>query len=144
MGEAGRAVIEREMAERGFFITVGKGFSMKPLLKPGKNLLKIYPPENDYKKYDVILFQNAVGDCVLHRIIKAGADVYTTRGDGSILKEAGIGKDDILGILKEFVRDTDKDNTKWVNVSDWRYVCYSRLIVLASPAVRAIRRLQSL
>ncbi len=142
MQDVKRAVINRELSGHGFLLTVGKGFSMRPLLKPDNNLLKIFPPQSKYRKYDVVLFQNSEGDYVLHRIIKIRPEGYITRGDGSILKEMGIQNQNILGILGEFVRDTGKNCEKWIKVTNRRYRCYSRLIVLVSPAVRALLKLQ--
>lgn len=103
------------------------GYSMYPLLRSGVDDI-ILTKVIELKKYDVVLFERANGDCIFHRIIKIKDDVLTIAGDNETKKEFPVYKDAVIAKMKAFVRG---DKTYSVN-SLW-YVLYSRLWLWLFP-----------
>ncbi len=77
---------------------------MKPLLKAGRELVKIIPITGPLKKKDIVLFRYN-GRYVLHRIIKTHGNLYDICGDNCFQAEKNIPRDDIFGILFGIIKD---------------------------------------
>lgn len=83
-----KTTIEKSLAENGFHIATVKGDSMMPLLRQGKDLVKVVPATKDkLQKYDVALFKRPTGEYVLHRIFSIKKDYCIICGDNRFLKE---------------------------------------------------------
>ena len=82
----------------GFVVVPIRGVSMMPLLREGKDNVKIVPyaPGEEPKRDDITLFRRKNGDTVLHRTVKKKKDVFYIRGDNCIHSEH-IRKEQILG-----------------------------------------------
>ncbi len=104
---------EEQLSEHGFFIYASKGDSMRPLIRPGRDILEISTRRNvRLKKYDVVLFK--AEDCyIIHRIIrihhKGDGTEYSTLGDHNLRMEHGIKDDQVIGILTGLKRDGNTD-----------------------------------
>ena len=115
---------EEELSEHGFFIYTSKGDSMRPLIRPGRDILEIGARRDvTLKKYDVVLYKTA--DCyIIHRIIRIHRDrdgiSYSTLGDHNLRMEHGIQDGQVVGILTGLVRD---GNTA-VDLGSFRYRLY--------------------
>ena len=125
-----KKTIEQELSENGIYITSANGFSMSPMLKPDRNLVKLINRQARLKKYDVALFRRN-NDYVLHRVIRVNDDSYDFLGDACVEIERNIRDDQIIGVLSEFVHNTD--NLKWIKTDNIFYIIYSRLVVLLTP-----------
>lgn len=132
--------IETELREHGFVISPAKGFSMTPLLRPEKCLVKIVQLQSRPKKYDVVLFRAPGGKIVLHRILEVHPEDFVLCGDANLKKEGLVRDAQIMGILDSFVRDTEKKPLHWVKTTDLWYRGYSRLIVAAGEIRRRRHR----
>ena len=124
--------------ESGKIITyTNNGYSMYPLLRPGRDLFSIKKTEQRLKKYDVALFRQH-DKYILHRVIRVKASGYDMAGDHNSFIESDVKDEQILGKMISFVRD-GKD----YSVCDMCYLIYSRIIVWFYPArklIRGIRR----
>lgn len=101
------------------------GISMLPMLKQGRDLFTVEKKtEKRCRKYDVVLYRRPPDQYVLHRIVKVQDNDYVLCGDNCINTEKGITDDDIIGVMKSFVR---KGKTHYPN--ELMYILYSRIWV---------------
>ena len=76
-----------------------------------------------YQCRDVILYRRVGGKLVLHRILEVGADSYVLCGDNQYIKEYGVKKEQVLGVLEGVYRDE-----KYIDCKKGRgYKVYVRL-----------------
>ena len=82
----------------GFAVVPIKGVSMMPLLRAGRDTVKIVPyaPGEEPKRDDITLFRRKNGDTVLHRTVKKKKNVFYIRGDNCTYSEH-IRREQILG-----------------------------------------------
>ena len=124
--------IERILAEDGCILRVGQGVSMLPLLKPGKNLVRIEAVHGRCSRGDVVLFTYGEKQYLLHRVVRVNEKDYTICGDNCVTMEEGIPRERIIGRMTAFVRDTrgrDGRQLKWVSIRSPWYRCYSAFMV---------------
>lgn len=105
---------------RGYYCAIVHGYSMYPLLSNLKDSVYIVKTD-DYKKYDVALFQRPNGKLVLHRIIKIKGEIYYFCGDNEFVLEQ-VKKQQLIGKMTEFSR-----NGKEYTINNPRYKIYSRV-----------------
>ena len=86
------------------------GSSMMPLLKEGRDLFtvrRIHDGERP-KVEDVVLFRRKGADgemkYVLHRMIRDHGETFDFLGDNRVNEEKKVPREDILGIMTEYVR----------------------------------------
>ena len=126
--------IEEQLAETGKIVWRCRGVSMKPLLRPDKDLVVIESAGRMLKKYDVALYRNtrrrddlahredglqpesgsdretdarrddANRVYVLHRVIDVEGEQYIILGDNCVSLEY-IPRDDIIGKMTARIRD---------------------------------------
>ena len=121
-------------------ILTGKGISMWPMLKPGKNLVKLVKNDENPKKYDVVLFKDK-NRFILHRIIDIKDNKYTMSGDNTILLEENIDRSQIIAKLDSFVPDVNRfkdNNYKWISVDNYFYKIYVVFVIVFAPIRRLI------
>ncbi len=92
-------IIERD----GFVLEMTYGNSMQPMLKQCQNPIIISKLASVLKKCDVILFKDASGKYLLHRIVKVTENSYITRGDNRIVTEC-VNPGDVVGILTGYYK----------------------------------------
>lgn len=97
-------VMEEVLKSGGEFTFIPGGNSMRPMLQGKRDSVTITLPQGRLKKYDLPLYRRADGKYVLHRVIKVLPDGYVMRGDCTVSKEYGIGDENIIGVVKSFVR----------------------------------------
>lgn len=97
--------------EKGPLVYPVRGWSMTPLLREKRDLVVIKPlGEHVCKKNDVILYR--VNDrYVLHRILKVRAGDYVLCGDRCLQKEFGITREQILGVMTSFIKNSKEIST---------------------------------
>lgn len=94
------------------------GYSMLPMLRPGKDTVTLSPVTGKLKMYDIALFRRDDGRYVLHRVVKSG-DTYTFRGDHQYVNEPGIRDDQIIAVATAFCRE--EKNCAMDSVAYWLY-----------------------
>ena len=116
--------VKKEMQEKGEYISLTRGVSMRPMLRNHKDVVVIVPITEPYKKYDVLLYARAdKDDLVLHRVLKIRENDFVIRGDNTFSYEY-IPKENVVGILKAFYR-----NGKYINCETNKgYKFYSVII----------------
>ncbi len=72
------------------------GKSMSPFIRDSEKVI-IEPPTGSLRIGDVILFESAERQLLLHRIVKKTADGYVTRGDASLLNDCSVTHREVLG-----------------------------------------------
>ncbi|MGN0629835.1 MAG: S24/S26 family peptidase [Ruminococcus sp.] len=116
---------EEYLEENGELTYRNTGVSMLPMLKQGRDLFTVErKTEKRCRKYDVVMYRRPPNQYVLHRIVKVRDNDYVICGDNCINLEYGITDDDIIGVMKSFVR---KGKTHYPN--EFMYKLYSRLWV---------------
>ncbi len=107
-----------EILERdGRLVYTSVGYSMRPFIRSGEDLLIIEKPSGRLKKYDVPLYRRDSGQYVLHRILKVREKDYVICGDNCRVREYGITDRHILGVLTGIVR-----NGETISVQDPAYL----------------------
>ena len=114
------STVEAELKEHGVYVSVTKGASMYPLFKTNRDVIILKRPEENPKKYDVVLYKARSDKYILHRIVKVLEDKYVIRGDNTYVLEY-IAKERIIGVLTEFTRKGRKRT-----VSSFGFRFYSR------------------
>ena len=112
--------VESELRDSGVYISVTKGTSMRPLFKTNRDVVMLKKLEKEPVKYDVVLYRDAVGKYLLHRIIRITPDSFIIRGDNTFLRER-VSKDRIIAVLTEYKRKGKKHSTR-----DFGYRLYCR------------------
>ena len=106
--------------KNGYYCATVHGTSMLPLLKNHRDSVYVVTPDK-LKKYDVVLFERANDQLVLHRIMKVQEDVFYISGDNDITLEK-VSREQIIGKMTEFsVKDKE-----YTTQALW-YRLYSRL-----------------
>ena len=113
--------VESELRDSGVYISVTKGTSMRPLFKTNRDVVILKKVEKEPVKYDVVLYRDAAGKYLLHRIIKVTPDSFIIRGDNTFLRER-VAKDRIIAVLDEYKRNGKKHST-----GDFGYRLYVRV-----------------
>ena len=117
----------------GYFCSTVHGYSMYPLLFDHKDSVYIEKAEN-FKKYDVVLFQRQNGQLVLHRIVGFKNGKLLICGDNEFRIEK-VEKEQVLGKMTEFSRN-DKEYT----VDNFWYKIYSRVWCFSFFTKRILRK----
>ncbi len=98
--------------------TVTRGDSMRPLLDTNRTQVLIVRAEGPLGKNQLPLYRRPSGQFVLHRIIRADAGAYYTRGDNRTGLER-VPREWVLGVVTEITR-----KGRSFPVTDWRYRWY--------------------
>ena len=126
---------EEYLEKNGELVYPNVGISMLPMLRQGKDLMVVRPKtEERCRKYDVVLYIRPPHDYVLHRVVEVRKDDYVILGDNCLNKEYGITDEQIIGVLRAFVRDG-----KTISADDRLYRLYARAWYALYPLRRAKR-----
>ena len=117
-----KSTFEQEIEEHGHLVYNNVGVSMYPLIRQYKDLLVIKKPNFPCKKYDIVLFKRK-DKYVLHRIVEVGEKSYSIAGDNCISIERDVKESQIIGVLKEIIRDGKK-----IPIDSKKYKIYINLI----------------
>lgn len=101
-----------------------KGTSMLPMLRQGKDSVRLSPLPDKLKKYDLPLYQRKSGAYVLHRIVRA-TDTYTCIGDNQFDFEHGLRHEQMIGVVTAFYRGKREISVHsfgyWIYCRYWHY-----------------------
>lgn len=120
-----------------------KGQSMFPLLRNGRDEVKLYPcTQEELKPMDVVLFRYR-DKHVLHRIIRREGNNLLIQGDGSYYASEQCTTADVVGIVKEIYRPSGK----MISVDSWQWRLSGRLWrslgILRRPTLRVLHHILS-
>lgn len=99
--------IRKVLDKGGSFTFYPRGTSMQPFVVQGRDKITLELLPDQVKKYDVILYKRENGAFVLHRVVGKKRDGYVFRGDNQFVKEYGIKREQMIGIMTEVVRGDD-------------------------------------
>ena len=94
---------------------------MLPMLRQGQDSVVLSPLPKRLRKFDLPLYRRSNGQYVLHRIVKSG-DSYTCMGDNQFVKETGLHRGQMIGVVTAFTRGGKK-----YTVDQWQYRLYCYL-----------------
>ena len=116
-----------------------QGYSMYPLLLPGRDQAIISGLECDYlRRGDVVLYRRDQSILVLHRIWKIKSDGIYLVGDNQVEVEGPIRFDQIKGKMIAFVR-----RGRTIQVKHPIYRLYADIWLLLRPARKTISKVIS-
>ena len=95
-----------------------RGTSMLPMIRQGKDTVRLSPITRPLKKYDLPIYQRENGQYVLHRIVKVG-QTYTCIGDNQYELETGLKPEQMIAVVTAFSRDGKKHQV--TELSHWLY-----------------------
>lgn len=95
-------VIKLQLNNGGKASLTVTGSSMLPMLVNRRDSVILVPPGNE-KKGDVVLYQRANGQYVLHRIIEVTETGYIISGDNQAVREP-VTKEQVVAVVENFVR----------------------------------------
>ena len=130
-----RGVMDSVINSGGEFKIISRGTSMLPMLRDGVDTVVLVKKPSILKVGDVPLYQRENGEYVLHRIIAVKKDGYVMRGDNHIASEYPILNDQIIGILKAYIK-----NGKRIECTDFKYRAYAFYVVHFMPVRLVIKR----
>ncbi|SCW53744.1 hypothetical protein SAMN02910456_01730 [Ruminococcaceae bacterium YRB3002] len=106
-----------ELERNGFYMSVPKGVSMKPMIFNKQGIVEIRKLEQRARRYDVVLYVRGEQG-VLHRVLHVKDDHYVILGDNCWRLEY-VPFDDVKGIATRFYR-----KGKWYDVDNTGYKIY--------------------
>jgi signal peptidase I len=119
--------VESEIRENGVYASTTKGTSMRPLFKTNRDVVILKRCESEPKRYDVVLYKDAAGKYLLHRVIRVKDSFFIIRGDNTYRREV-VAKDRIIAVLTDYNRKGKKRST-----NDVTFRIYSRFWCLIYP-----------
>ena len=120
-------LIEEMLNKNGTVSITVVGQSMQPMLYNLRDTVTLIKPAGPLKKYDLPFFRTDEGKFILHRVIKINHDKsYECRGDNCWKSENNIRDEQIIGIVKSFVRDgktifVDRSVGYWFYSRTWKF-----------------------
>ena len=113
--------VAQALQTQGFLVLAPRGTSMLPLIRQGKDSVKLEPPKGRLRRFDVPLYRRKSGTGVLHRVWKVLPDGYLVCGDHQWELEK-ITDDQILGVMTALYR-----KEKMWTLKEKRYRLYLHL-----------------
>lgn len=121
--------IEMLLAEGNIIQIKPKGYSMYPLLVPGRDEVLVAPADHfKLKRADVVLYRRDESILVLHRIWKRQGDRFYLVGDNQKEIEGPLRPDQIKGIMVGLVR-----NGRKISVKNPLYRMYAGIWLVMRP-----------
>ena len=119
------------LASEGFDIAIEVpilGGSMRPLLRPKGDSVKIIPLRRDLVLGDIIVFRRDDGRLIMHRICKLTPSYVQTIGDNCEYPDREISYDAVFGLVTHVLRG---NHTIYVDNKLWRSI--GRVLTLTIP-----------
>lgn len=126
----------RELTEEGKEVSmVITGSSMAPFLIHGRDRICFRKPQKPLKKGDMVFFQRADGQFVMHRIWKIRPEGYYIVGDAQTEIEGPVAKDQIFAIITKVER-----KGKWIAPGDFWWEFFAHVWLHMIPLRRGIMK----
>lgn len=124
-----RADIEQLLKDGNTVQTVINGYSMYPMLVPGRDSVIVEPLEDrKLKRGDVVLYRRDAGILVLHRIWRVRQEEFYMVGDNQTQIEGPLRPEQMRGILIAFIR-----KGKYIPVRNMPYRFYAAVWLRMRP-----------
>ena len=101
-------IIEEKLKSGGEVSFKPHGTSMLPLIRQGRDSVTLEKLKDEPQKHDVIFYRRADGQFVLHRIIGEDNNGFILCGDNQTVREYGVRREQIIGIMTSVTRDGEK------------------------------------
>lgn len=130
----------RDAIREGNSVTIlVKGWSMRPFLEHLRDKVILDAPE-ELRIGDAVLAEITPGHFVLHRIIEMDGDEITLMGDGNLVGTEHCRKNDVCGVVKQYIRPTrtiNADDPKLIrNIQRWRRLLpYRKYLLMIYRAI---------
>lgn len=121
---------QETIEQYGMFIYFPVGTSMLPLIREGKDSVKLVKIERPVKQHDVVLYQRN-DQFILHRVVKVKDDTVDMAGDHQTMIEKDVLKSSIIALMEGVYREE-----RYVPIQSFRMKCYSA----TRPMVRFLRK----
>lgn len=133
----------RELLEQGQEVNLPvAGTSMSPFLKDQRDMVYLRPLNRDPRKGDIVLYQRAQGQYVLHRVCKVSGQGYYMAGDNQNVLEGPVVREQIFAVATEIYR-----NGKWVSKyspAAWFFRnVWIRMVPCRGIVLRILRKIKS-
>lgn len=125
-------LIEEKLKSGGEVSFKPHGISMLPLIRQGKDSVTLKQLKEEPKKLDVIFYRRTDGQFVLHRIVGTDKNGYILCGDNQYIKEYGVQKSQIIGIMTAVLRDGEV-----ISCDDLKYRAYCKSLWLRRNSQKA-------
>lgn len=116
--------IEQLLKDGQFIQMTVDGYSMYPMLVPGRDMVILAPlPERKLRRGDVVLYRRENSILVLHRVYKAAPEGLYMVGDNQTGIEGPLAYSQARGILAAFIRKGKKVSVRqpvyWILSRIW-------------------------
>ena len=126
---------EEQLEQKGYLVMTCTGGSMRPLIRPRKDIAEICPVQRRAEKYEIVLYRR--GDrYVLHRctaVLPGGR--YRFAGDHNDREETDVTDEMILGVMTRLIR-----SGKEIRMQSLPCRLYGRLRADFLPVRRLLRK----
>ena len=127
----------------GRFVITVTGNSMTPTLHHLKDRVELVSvDQRPVRKGEIILFQRATGECILHRVLREENQLYRVNGDAQTWVE-WVSPKRVLAVVSRVQR-----GGKWISCDGKRYRAYvwlwSRIIPFRPYVFKTVRFFRSL
>lgn len=130
-----------DAVKSGNFVIHSHGVSMWPMIRNGKDSVRIVPVEGRLDKNDIPLYKDNRGRYVIHRIVKVTDTGYVICGDGLYEREYDITDKNIIGRVEGFFR-----KEKYISCDSKGYKLYVKiwvgLIFMRKPIIWTVRKIR--
>ena len=109
------------------------GTSMQPLLYENDTQVVVEPVRRPLKKGDMVLYENTVGDTVIHRVIGLSDSAAAIRGDNTYVTES-VPCERISGLVTEVYR-----HGRHYHTQGWQMRLYAKFIIGVFPLRKGYR-----
>lgn len=106
-------IIQETLDQNGLFTLYVTGKSMSPFLEHMRDQVILAPlPERPIRRGDIVLYQRAGGQFVMHRVYGAEKnETFTLLGDAQWTLETGIRKDQLRAYVPKVIRKGKEINS---------------------------------
>lgn len=144
-------LLQLQMEASGSAKLTVTGWSMMPMLHNRRDSVVICPVEGRQKKGDLILYQRAGGQYVLHRILRVKKEGYVCCGDNQFFTEK-VAHEQLLAVVTRFTRGGKSYDISckgyrryvwwWVNFHPvrWIYLVPRRLMGYVRTGLNRMKR----
>lgn len=126
----------KQLAEEGKEVSmVISGGSMSPFLAHGRDSICFRKPDRELRRGDMVFYQRANGQYVMHRIKKIKADGYYIVGDAQQVIEGPVRREQIFALVTKVMR-----KGKWIGPGDFWWEFFAHVWIHMIPVRRIVMR----
>lgn len=127
----------RELTEAGETVSMQiAGSSMSPFLADGRDMICFEKPKRRLKKGDMVFYQRACGQFVMHRILRITKEGYYLIGDAQTEVEGPLLESAIFALVTKVKR-----KGKWIGPDSFWWFFFEKVWIRMISLRRPVRRL---